>query len=117
VLLRPDRVGAVSTRLPRRWLRPADGWSDDPADPAYNRPVSHPHPWSAERLWRDDGAYDAIVVLGHNDAPVRAGLGSAVFLHVAQPDWRATEGCVAVELPVLLGLIGRLEAGAELVIA
>ena len=38
--------------MPWRWLRPDDGWSDDAADPAYNRPVRHPHPYSAEWLWR-----------------------------------------------------------------
>ena len=122
-LLRPDRVAAPATRLPQRmqlpwrWLRPSAGWSDDPADPAYNRPVSHPHGFSAERLWREDHVYDAIVVLGHNDAPPVAGLGSAIFLHATQPDRRPTAGCVAVELGALLGLIGRLETGATLTVA
>ena len=53
-LVRPDRgLAAPATPLPWRWLAPADGWSDDPADPAYNTAVIHPHPYSAERLWRD----------------------------------------------------------------
>ncbi|MET0269885.1 MAG: hypothetical protein ABW173_05605, partial [Sphingomonas sp.] len=33
--------------LPWRWIGADDGWSDDPADPAYNRPVRHPHAFSA----------------------------------------------------------------------
>ncbi len=111
-LLRPC-VG-VPTGLPWRWLRPDDGWSDDPADPAYNRPVSHPHAFSAERLWRDDGVYDAIVVLGHNDAPPAAGSGSAIFLHIAPPDGAPTEGCVALTRVDLLGLLPRLAAGMEI---
>ena len=41
-----------------------------------------------ERLWRDDEVYDLIVVLGHNDDPVIPGAGSAVFLHVARPDFQ-----------------------------
>jgi len=108
VLLRPDRVTLPDAlRVPWRWLRPDDGWSDDPADPAYNRPVRHPHAFSAERLWREDGLYDAIVILGHNDAPPVAGHGSAIFLHC----WRdgiATEGCVAIARPDLLDLLPRL---------
>lgn len=107
VLLRPDRVAAPALAVPWRWLRPDDGWSDDPADPAYNRPVRHPHPFSAERLWRADGLYDAIVVLGHNDAPPRAGAGSAIFLHCWR-DGAPTEGCVAVERAALLALLPRL---------
>ena len=57
-LLRPDRLAAPATRLPWRWLRPEDGWSDGVDDPAYNRPVRLPHAHSAENLWRDDHVYD-----------------------------------------------------------
>jgi len=111
VLLRPDRVSLPSgLPLAWRWLRPDDGWSDDPADPSYNRLVRHPHPYSAERLWRDDEAYDIIVVLGHNDAPPRPGLGSAIFLHctAAHP---FTEGCVAIAKADLLAVLPSLRAG------
>ena len=116
-LLRRDRVAPPITALAWRWLRPDDGWSDDAADPAYNRPVSHPHRFGAERLWRDDGAYDIVVVVGHNDHPPVVPLGSAIFLHCAQPDFRPTEGCVAVETTVLAGWLARLAPGDELVIA
>ncbi|MGL4541081.1 MAG: L,D-transpeptidase family protein, partial [Polymorphobacter sp.] len=81
---------------------------------AYNRPVSHPHGFSAERLWRDDGAYDVIVVLGHNDGPPRPGAGSAIFLHCSRADWRPTEGCVAIETAALVALLPRLAAGVQL---
>src|SRR5438477_483975 len=37
-------------------------------------------------------------VLGWNDAPVQQGRGSAIFLHVARPDYAPTEGCVALAL-------------------
>ncbi|TPE63769.1 hypothetical protein FJQ54_02650 [Sandaracinobacter neustonicus] len=105
LLVRPDRMPAPQTTLPWRWLRPWDGWCDDSADPAYNSPVSHPYPASAERLWRDDHAYDLIVILSHNRHPVIAGAGSAVFWHVAQPDWRPTEGCIAMEAGELQSLL------------
>ena len=82
-------------------LRPEDGWCDAPGDRNYNRPVRHPYPASAERLWRDDHLYDAIVVLGHNDLPRRRGMGSAIFLHLMRrsPESGAilpTEGCVGL---------------------
>lgn len=116
-LLRPDRMAAPQTSLPWRWLRGDDGWSDDVADPAYNRPVSHPHGFGAESLWRDDGAYDAILVLGHNVAPVVPGLGSAIFWHCSQPDMRPTEGCVAIDRAVLVRWLGWLAPGDILRIA
>ena len=113
VLVRHDRVPAFRIALPWRWLRESDGWSDAPADPAYNRPVMHPHGFSAERLWREDGLYDVIVTLSHNDTPPVAGLGSAIFLHCWN-DAKPTEGCVAVERGVLLGVLGGVEAGSEI---
>ena len=113
-LLRPDRVAAPATRLPWRWLRPDDGWSDGAGDPAYNCPVRLPHGFSAERLWRDDHVYDVVVVLGHNDSPPVSPLGSAIFFHLTQPDRRPTEGCVAIEREAMLRWLPRLEAGDTL---
>ena len=116
VLLRPDRIApSAAIRLPWRWLRPHDGWSDDPADPAYNRPVRHPRFRSAEALWREDGLYDIIVILGHNDAPAVAGSGSAIFLHCWR-DGAATEGCVALPSEELLALLPQLAPGDALTI-
>jgi L,D-peptidoglycan transpeptidase YkuD (ErfK/YbiS/YcfS/YnhG family) len=105
LLYRADRGGVPETALPANVITPDDGWCDAPDDAAYNRPITHPYPASAERLWRDDDVYDFIVILGHNDDPVIAGAGSAIFLHVAKPGHAPTEGCVALardDLEVLL---------------
>ncbi len=96
LLYRADRLSRPVTRLPASAIGPEDGWCDDPADPAYNRPVALPYAGRHERLWREDALYDLLVVLGHNDDPVVPGLGSAIFLHVARPDYGPTEGCVAL---------------------
>jgi L,D-peptidoglycan transpeptidase YkuD (ErfK/YbiS/YcfS/YnhG family) len=77
-------------------IAPDDGWCDDPARAEYNRPVRLPIAASAEALWRDDNVYDIIGVLGWNDSPPIAGRGSAIFLHIARPDYTPTEGCVAL---------------------
>ena len=97
VLFRADRVEQPHTRLPCRPLRPDDGWCDAPEDPAYNRPVRRPYPASHEALWREDGLYDIILVLGHNDDPPMPGAGSAIFLHCKRDDYAPTEGCVALD--------------------
>lgn len=109
VLLRPGKVDAAGLRLPWRWVRAGDGWSDDGADPAYNRPVRLPRAFSAESLIRGDDAYDVIVVLGHNDAPPVAGRGSAIFFHLSEG--RPTAGCVAVEREDMLRLLPLLAPG------
>ena len=109
VLLRPGRVAAQSIRLPWRWVREGDGWSDDPSDLAYNRPVHLPRAYSAESLLRDDDAYDIIVVLGHNDAPPVPGRGSAIFFHLSEG--RPTAGCIAVSREDMLRLLPMLSPG------
>ena len=108
-LLRRGKVEAAGIRLPWRWVREGDGWSDDVADPAYNRPVHLPRDFSAENLLRNDEAYDVIIVLGHNDAPPVRGQGSAIFFHLSEG--RPTAGCVAVERDDMLHLLPLLVPG------
>lgn len=116
LLYRADRLSPPHSVLPAAPVTPLDGWCDDPADPAYNRPVILPFAASHEKLWRDDGVYDLVVVLGHNDAPPVPGLGSAIFLHVARPDYAPTEGCVALALPDLLDLLAMVRADTHLTV-
>ncbi len=126
---RPDRIGRPFCRVPLRPLRRDDGWCDDPASPAYNRPARLPMAATHEVMWRDDGLYDVVFVLGHNVAPRRAGRGSAIFLHCAK--WsgmtsgpvggrsmglKPTLGCVALRPGDMRRLLGRLAAHPELVI-
>lgn len=106
-LYRPDRLAKPRSGVAFHPLSPDDGWCDAPDDVAYNRPVKRPYPASAEAMWRDDGVYDLVVVLGHNDDPPLAGKGSAIFLHLTRPDYAPTEGCVALDradLETLLAL-------------
>jgi L,D-peptidoglycan transpeptidase YkuD (ErfK/YbiS/YcfS/YnhG family) len=111
LLWRPDRLPAPASRLPARVIEPEDGWCDAPLDPAYNHPVRLPYPASAERMWREDGLYDLVVVLGYNDAPVVPGAGSAIFMHVARPEYAPTEGCIALALEDLVELVARVAPG------
>ncbi len=95
---RADRMPRPATGLPVAPIRRDDGWCDDPADRAYNRPVRLPYPASHERMWREDGLYDIVVVLDWNlERPV-PGRGSAIFFHLAAPGFTPTAGCVAVTL-------------------
>jgi L,D-peptidoglycan transpeptidase YkuD (ErfK/YbiS/YcfS/YnhG family) len=96
VLYRADRESPPRCAVPLEPIAPTDGWCDDPDHPDYNRMIQLPHAARHEELWRTDGLYDIVGVLGWNDAPVRAGRGSAIFLHVARPGYPPTEGCVAL---------------------
>ena len=105
VLYRADRLSVPACTVPVEPIGPQDGWCDDPLDPAYNRPVRLPYAGRHEELWRTDAVYDIVGVLGWNDAPVERDRGSAIFLHVARPDFQPTEGCIALALPDLRSVL------------
>ena len=115
-LYRPDRGPPPQSLLPFRAIAPDDGWCDAPGDSAYNRLVKHPYGASAEKMWREDGLYDVVGVLGHNDDPAVPGLGSAIFLHLAEPDYAPTEGCIALNREDIDALFAHAEAGAAIAI-
>jgi L,D-peptidoglycan transpeptidase YkuD (ErfK/YbiS/YcfS/YnhG family) len=108
VLYRADRIKPPRCAVPMEPISRNDGWCDDVADPAYNKPVRLPYAGRHESLWRDDGVYDVIGVLDWNIAPIVPGRGSAIFLHAATPDYAPTAGCVALALHDVLAC---LEAG------
>jgi L,D-peptidoglycan transpeptidase YkuD (ErfK/YbiS/YcfS/YnhG family) len=110
VLFRPDQGPLPKTALATAPIAPDDGWCDAPQDPAYNRPVKLPYPARAERMWREDRLYDLVIPLGYNDDPPVPRLGSAIFLHVARPDFSPTEGCVALARTDLEEILSLAEA-------
>ena len=105
VLYRPDRMDFPETHLPVFTLSPNDGWCDDPAHEDYNKPIKIPHAGSHERLWRDDNTYAIIVVFAYNTSPVIPFMGSAIFIHFAEPSFKSTRGCVALKDVDLLEIL------------
>ena len=113
---RPDRLAAPRTILPVLRIQPDDGWCDAPLHEHYNRHVKLPFDASHETLWREDNMYDIIIPLGYNDDPVIPGMGSAIFMHIAQPDYRTTEGCVALSREDMLWLLANITIETHIVI-
>ena len=105
---RADRLPRPRTFLPVRAIRPADAWSEDPADRRYNRAVRRADGEPGDRLRRQDRLYDLIVEIDHNTRPRIAGRGSAVFIHVARAGLAPTAGCVALTSDALKRLLARL---------
>ncbi|MEM1346393.1 MAG: L,D-transpeptidase family protein [Pseudomonadota bacterium] len=112
---RADRLPRPATHLPLRAIGPRDGWSDAPADPAYNTAVTLPHRHSAERMARADRLYDLVVFTDHN-TPAVAGLGSAVFVHCWRSPRHPTAGCIAFRRDHLRWILARLGPRSRLVV-
>lgn len=105
---RADHGGRPRTGLPLRRIRPADGWCDDAKDRRYNRLIPLPCAASHEEMWRQDHLYDVAIDIAWNRSPTVRGHGSAIFLHLARPNFEPTQGCVAVDRRVIRRLLERI---------
>jgi len=114
---RADRHPRPKTFLPVRTIAPTDAWDEDPASRCYNQQITRHQTASGDRLMRDDQLYDFIVEIDHNICPRIAGRGSAVFLHLARPQFAPTAGCVAMTQTVMLQLLARLGPSTRIIIA
>lgn len=103
-LYRKDRINPPTSRLPTDYISEKAGWCDAPDNPNYNRPVKLPVAASHERLKRDDGLYDIVVVMDHNYTRRVRGRGSAVFFHLTA-EKKHTAGCVAIARDDMLRLL------------
>jgi L,D-peptidoglycan transpeptidase YkuD (ErfK/YbiS/YcfS/YnhG family) len=93
---RPDRLLPPSSQIPLLPILPTDIWSDDPADPAYNRWLTRRnHAFSHERLRRAGPYYDLVLMSDWNRTPPLPGRGSAIFVHAWRKPRHPTAGCLA----------------------
>ena len=113
---RADRHPRPHTFLPVRPIGPEDAWCEDPDSRHYNQPIRLGHDRGGDRLKRDDHLYDFIVEIDHNTSPRIAGLGSAVFLHLARENFGPTAGCVSMTKSAMLRLLRRLGPQTRIVI-
>lgn len=114
---RRDRRAGRPTRLKMTPIDPRLGWCEVPGDPNYNRPVRIPYRASHETMRRDDRLYDYCLVLDWNVSPRRRGRGSAIFFHLARPDFSPTQGCVAITASAMARLLPFLSSNSVLTVS
>ena len=88
------------------------GWCDDVRSNKYNKYIKINNFKSLnlnyEKLWREDEAYDIVIVTSYNLKPTIKNKGSAIFIHCSFPDKRNTAGCVALGRKDLVFLLKNL---------
>ena len=76
-------------------------WCDDVTSDYYNKYIRSNNSRfinvNYENLWREDDAYDIVVVISHNGKPTIKNKGSAIFIHCSFSDFRKTAGCIALD--------------------
>ena len=81
------------------------GWCHDTRSKKYNKEISFPFKYRAEKLYRKDNIYNIIINIKYNHSPIIKGKGSAIFLHLCKKKYKATRGCVAIEKKDFLKII------------
>ena len=109
ILYRKDRVSKIISKIKKRPIKNNMGWCNDPSSIRYNRLITFPFNYSAEKLYRKDNTYDIIIVLNYNYKPTLKGKGSAIFIHVAKKNYSKTQGCIAIEKKNLIKLISKIQ--------
>ena len=88
-------------------------WCDDITSKKYNKYVKindfQQAKFNYERLWREDEAYDVVIVTSHNIYPTIKNKGSAIFIHCSFSDNRKTSGCIALNKKDLVFLLNNLK--------
>ena len=114
---RADRLGFGILHRGLVPLHANDGWCDDVSHRAYNRPVKLPFSAGHEKMWRNDSAYDVVMVTSHNQSPRQRHGGSAIFFHLTHPGATCTAGCIAVSLADMRKILGMVKGRISLTIA
>jgi len=116
VYFRADQCRDRAFALPARPIRPMDGWCDDTRSHRYNQRIPLPNTLSHENLWRSDHLYDIVIETDWNRRPAIRGRGSAIFIHLARPNFSPTEGCIALDKKGMRLLLPLMRLTTKLVV-
>jgi len=93
---RKDRIKLPKCKIIKKIIKKNTGWCDDSKSRKYNKEISFPFKYRAEKLYRKDKIYDLLIVIKYNYKPTVKKKGSAIFLHLADKKYKPTKGCVAI---------------------
>lgn len=116
VFYRSDKIDNLETKIHKIKIQELDGWCDDPKQKEYNQLIQFPFNFSAEKLYRSDSLYNIVCVLSYNINPIIPGLGSAIFMHVAQDGYKSTEGCVALKQEDLMYILKLIDHKTKIIL-
>jgi L,D-peptidoglycan transpeptidase YkuD (ErfK/YbiS/YcfS/YnhG family) len=89
---------SVNTSLPFIQTSSEDKWIDDPNQENYNTHIrGNTTAKSFEHLKLSSIDYKYCMVIEYNTHPAVKGKGSAIFFHLATPNYDPTAGCVAIQ--------------------
>ena len=116
IYYRSDRIKKISSKFKLLKITKKMGWCDDPKSKKYNQLINLPNKYSYERLFRKDNIYDLVLVLNFNIKPIIKNKGSAIFIHIANKNYKKTAGCIGLKKNHLIKIIKRIDKKTKIII-
>ncbi len=113
---RKDRNKSIKCKLKNKIIKKNWGWCDDIKSKKYNRQISFPFKYRAEKLYREDRIYDIFINIKYNFLPTKKNKGSAIFLHLCSKKYKPTKGCVAIEKKNFLKILPLINSNTKIFI-
>ena len=114
---RKDRVKIAKCNLQKKEIKKNMGWCDDSRSKKYNKEILFPNKYNAEKLFRKDRIYDLLISIKYNTNPTFKKRGSAIFLHVANKNFKPTKGCIAISKTNFLKILPLVSKKTNIVIS
>ena len=116
IYYRNDRVKKIFSNFKLFKIKKNMGWCDDPKSKKYNRLVKLPSKYGYEELHRKDNIYDLVLVLNYNMKPIIKNKGSAIFIHIANKNYKKTAGCIGLKKSHLINIIKKIKKNTKVII-
>ena len=113
---RKDKNKKIECKIKKKAIKKNMGWCDDAKSKSYNKEISFPFKYGAEKLYRADRIYDIFINIKYNQSPTIKEKGSAIFLHLANKKYKATKGCVAIHKKDFLKILPLIDRNTKILI-
>ena len=114
---RKDRVKNFKCKIKKKVIKKNMGWCDDVRSNQYNRKIIFPFKYKAEKLYTKSKIYDLFINIKYNYGPTIKGRGSAIFLHLADTNYRPTKGCIAISKKNFLKILPFIKKETKILIS
>ena len=116
IYYRSDRIKKISSKFKLIKIKKNMGWCDDPKSKKYNQLIKLPNMYRHEKLYRKDNVYDLILALNYNMRPIMKNKGSAIFIHIANKNYKSTAGCIGLKKTHLINLVKKIKKNTKVLI-
>ena len=106
---RKDRIKLPKCKIKKKIINKNTGWCDDSRSKKYNKEISFPFKYKAEKIYIKSKIYDLLINIKYNYKPVVKGKGSAIFLHITNKKYESTKGCIAITKKDFLKILPHID--------